>query len=126
MSKFYSLMVAFLLSSTAFAAGGYVGPGTNSGYTGPSMTRETNVTTVAAALKARDDTQVVLQGNIIRHLGKDKYEFKDNTGTIRVEIDDDDWPAEAVSDKTTVKLYGEVDRSRRGVKIDVDYLEIVR
>lgn len=122
----YPFLLALFFSSTVLAAGGYVGPGKESRYTGPSVTKQANINTVATALNARDDTQVILQGHITRHLGRDRYEFTDNTGMIKVEIDDDLWPAEQISEKTTVKIYGEVDRSRRGVEIEVDHLEIVR
>jgi len=113
------------------AARGYVGPGNAPahhpnarGYVGPGAANI--ATTAAAALQAADDTPAVLQGNIVRRIKKERYEFQDATGTVQVEIDDDDWPPQPVSEKTVVKLTGEVDRNWRGVEVDVDFVEIVR
>jgi len=94
---------------------GYIGPGTPT------------ITTVAAARQAADDTAVILEGYITRRINQDdRYEFKDQTGTIIVEIDNDDWPG-PVSDKTKVRLYGEVDKDLIGkAEIDVDHLEIIK
>src|SRR5690606_35257924 len=52
-----------------------------------------NVRTVTAAEAANlpDDTRVRVEGRIVRSLGDEEYEFRDDTGTMRVEIDDDDW-----------------------------------
>ncbi|WP_017937622.1 NirD/YgiW/YdeI family stress tolerance protein [Zestomonas thermotolerans] len=113
--KALALLFVPLLSASAFAAGGY---------TGPSNTPQ--VTTVAAALEAPDDTPVVLTGQIVKRLKGDKYEFKDATGTIQVEIDDDDWPPQQISESATVKLTGEVERDLTGREIDVDIVELVQ
>lgn len=103
-----------LFSAVTFAAG----------YTGPdgSMT----ATTVKTALDARDDTPVTLQGYIIKRLKGDHYEFQDVSGTIEVEIDDDEWPGTQINEKTQVKLYGEVDRHLGGAKVDVKRVELVQ
>ena len=54
------------------------------GYTGPAAT-----TTVMEALELRDDANVILEGNIVKYIGGEKYEFKDKTGSLTLEIDDD-------------------------------------
>lgn len=93
------------------------------GYTGPGAI--TQVSTVAAALDAADDTPVVLQGQIVKRLQDELYEFKDASGTIQVEIDNEDWPAQAVSERAMVKLSGEVDRDLTSREIDVDSVELI-
>lgn len=55
----------------------------------------------------------------------DKYEFKDASGTITVEIDNEDLPAVAFNDKTKVKLTGEVEKNLMSREIDVDLVEII-
>lgn len=120
-----ALMVLPLLSSAAFAAG-YTGPGNNTaaaGYTGPGAAAQ--ITTVAAALQAADDADVVLEGHVVNRLRDDRYEFKDATGTIQVEIDDEDWPGQAVSDSTKVRLIGEVDKNFNSREVDVDRVELI-
>ena len=57
------------------------------GFTGPGL----SVSTVAEANKMSDDQPVVLVGQIQQSLGDEKYLFKDASGTITIEIDDEDW-----------------------------------
>ncbi|AGZ33152.1 MAG: YgiW/YdeI family stress tolerance OB fold protein [Pseudomonas sp.] len=109
--------LAFLLVpvfSTAALAAGYTGPGAQP------------VITVAAANEAADDTPVVLQGFVTKKINNDdKYEFKDNTGTITVEIDNEDLPATPFNEKTKVKLTGEVEKHLMSREVDVDIVEII-
>ena len=93
--------------------GGFVGPGSS------------DMTTVQEALKARDDTPVVLEGVIESRIRGDRYQFRDATGTIIVEIDGDDWRGLTVGPKDIVILHGEVDtRMFSDSQIDVDRIEL--
>lgn len=119
-------MKKFLLSSvlvlSLFGAGFQDGQtptnqGNYGGFTGP---KAQGSNTVAAALKAWDDTMVTLKGNITRQVGHEKYEFKDSTGSMIVEIDDDKWYGLSVGPNDTVEIYGEVDSETfRKNEIDV-------
>ena len=112
-ARYLALLIAPLFSTAALAAG-YTGPGAEV------------VTTVAAANDAADDTPVVLQGFVVKKLNNDdKYEFKDATGTVTIEIDNEDLPTVAFNDKTRVKLTGEVEKGLIKREIDVDLLEII-
>ena len=86
------------------------------GYTGPSAA----AMTVAEAKKLSDDTPVVLVGKIEKSLGGEKYLFTDNTGSVTVEIDNDDWRGLNVSDKDTVEIRGEVDKEFMNLEISVN------
>jgi uncharacterized protein (TIGR00156 family) len=100
--------------STATLAGGYTGPG------------GAVVDTVAVANKASDDSAVILDGVIIKKLNNDdKYEFRDGTGTIIVDIDDEDLPVMAFNENTRVKLTGEVDKGWFQREIEVDRLDVI-
>jgi uncharacterized protein (TIGR00156 family) len=77
------------------------------------------------ALALMDDTHVVLEGQIVKRLQDELYEFKDATGTIQVEIDDEDWPAQKVSENTKVRLTGEVDKDFNSHEVDVDRVELI-
>ena len=79
-----------------------------------------------AALEAADDTPVVLQGTIVKRIKGDIYEFRDATGSMKVEIDDEDFPPMEINDKTRVKLTGEVDRDLVGREIDVEFVEVIK
>ncbi len=112
-TRHLALLLAPLFSTAALAAG-YTGPGAQP------------VTTVAAAKEAADDTPIVLQGFVTRKIDNDdKYEFRDNIGTITIEIDDEDLPPTPFDDKTKVKLTGEVEKHLMNREVDVDRVEIV-
>ncbi|MFQ6703340.1 MAG: YgiW/YdeI family stress tolerance OB fold protein [Alphaproteobacteria bacterium] len=81
------------------------------------------IVTVKQVNEMRDDVPVIIQGKIIQRMGDEKYLFEDNTGSITIEIDDDDWRGQTVTPTDTVKLYGEVDRGIFKTEIDIDYVE---
>ena len=85
-----------------------------------------NAITTEAAKSLPDDTKVVLRGTIQKHLRKDYYEFRDESGTVTVEIDDDDWHGLIVSPDDRVELRGEVDRDFNSMKIEVEFIEILK
>lgn len=126
MNKFAFLSVLLLvlfcgvvLSADAAIAkdkGGFTeNTGTMGGFTGPGPA----LTSVKDAEGMRDDARVYLKGNIIQFLGKDKYLFKDQSGTITVDIDDDEWNGQSVGPQDTVEIYGKVDKDWNSVEIDV-------
>ena len=86
-----------LLSPQAFAQ--YTGPGAG-----------TAASTVADARAQRDDHPVVLRGTLISKIGDERYQFRDASGQIEVEIDDEDLPPQAIGADTVVELRGKVDR----------------
>ncbi len=122
-SLLIGISTTLLISTSAYASGfkdgslsgrgGFVGP--NSG----------TITTVVQALSAGDDTPVLLTGYIKSSLGDELYLFFDPTGTITVEIDDDEWRGQTVTSKTKVRLSGEIDRESNSVLVDVDVVNIL-
>lgn len=116
MNKFFAvsaLVLTFAVASNANAQAQNLG----GGFQGPTIAS----TTVADALKFNDDTPVVLVGNIQKNLGNEKYQFADKTGTIVVEIDDEDWRGQVVKPENTVEIRGEIDKELLGTpEVDVD------
>ena len=117
----YTSLFAITIVFSGVAHSGFVQPrdpaDNNGGFSGPSN----SVTTVAEALKAKDDTLVVLTGKIERETSKEKYLFRDSTGGMIVEIDNEDWKGQTVTPADTVVIYGEVDKEIMGApEIDVD------
>jgi uncharacterized protein (TIGR00156 family) len=103
-----------LLSASTLASAQYQGPNA-----APS------VKTAAEANRAADDTPVALEGTLARKVADETYEFKDATGTVRVEIDDEAFPmGRPVDAGTTVRLFGEVDKDWGVVEIDVKRFDI--
>jgi len=73
-----------------------------------------------------DDMKATLEGRILRKVADEEYLFSDDTNEIHVEIDDDDFPRQPVSETTRVRLEGEVDTHRyKEVDFDVDRMTIL-
>ncbi|WP_329842953.1 NirD/YgiW/YdeI family stress tolerance protein [Stenotrophomonas hibiscicola] len=83
--------------------------------------------TVAKARVQRDEQPVVLQGTLVAKVGHQRYRFRDATGEIEVEIDDDEMPQHRTIDSSTqVELHGEVDKHRlKPTDIDVDHVHVM-
>jgi uncharacterized protein (TIGR00156 family) len=90
------------------------------GFTGPSSFAARKVNEVK---NLPNNTDVTLEGKIERKLRRGQYLFNDGTGTITVEIDHKEWRGQTVSPEDVVVLYGDVDRSYNGLKIEVDWIE---
>lgn len=71
-----------------------------------------NVVNVQQIAKLKDETGVTLTGQITKHVKSDHYEFKDTTGVINLEIDDDLWRAAGLKVGDHVRAVGEVDTHR--------------
>ncbi|MBK0065247.1 MULTISPECIES: NirD/YgiW/YdeI family stress tolerance protein [unclassified Acinetobacter] len=71
-----------------------------------------NIATVQQVAKMKDETGVTLTGQITKHIKSDHYEFKDRSGTISLEIDDDIWRAAGLKVGDHVRVVGEVDTHR--------------
>jgi uncharacterized protein (TIGR00156 family) len=52
--------------------------------------------------------------------------FKDGTGEIEVEIDDEDFRGAKITPETKVRLVGEVDKDWTSTTVDVDLVEVVQ
>lgn len=91
-------------------------------FTGPSV--QGNSTTVATALDARIGTYLTLEGNLVSHLREDYYMFRDASGEMRVEISQRRFGGQQVGPNDTIRIMGEVDRSRAGRYIWVKSLTL--
>ncbi|MEG0434808.1 MAG: NirD/YgiW/YdeI family stress tolerance protein [Morganella sp. (in: enterobacteria)] len=126
---------AFALLATLLAgSAGSVFAATNGGFEGPGAPSATTVTTtqtggfsgpdarkmtVADALKLSDDANVVLRGKIVSQIDKKHYEFKDSTGTIRVEISPKRWDGLKVTPQDEIEVEGEIDKEWNKTELDV-------
>ena len=91
------------------------------GFTGPSV----EVITVEQAKNMNDDAFVILRGSIKQNVGDDIYVFTDGTGSINVEIDEDEWNGLNVGPVDVVEIRGEVDKGWSTLEIDVDRISKV-
>lgn len=81
------------------------------------------ISTIKQVMEMRDDVPVIVKGNIVQRMGDETYLFEDATGSITVEIDDDEWRGQTITPSDTVKLYGEVDRGIFKTELDINYVE---
>lgn len=87
----------------------------------------TNVISVKQALAAADDSYVTVEGTLLNKVGDETYLFKDATGQMRVEIDDEVWLGQHVgSEGNQVRLYGEIDKGFSRTELDVKQLTIIK
>lgn len=128
-----ALLLAAALTALPLASAhaGYQGPGApaqghvySGGFNGPGSM---NINCAADVEKAYDDALAVLEGNIVEQVGKDRYIFKDASGTVLVKIKGRHFQGMSVTPKTRVRISGEVDKDTfERTKIDVKRLEIIR
>jgi len=116
-SRITALSLAATLAASAALADGKTG-----GFTGPDTVP---LVSAVDATALPDESMVKLQGFIVRALGDEKYEFRDNSGTITVEIDGDDWGGVQATPEVMVELLVEVDRDFRKVEFDVESVRLV-
>ena len=117
-------IMGILMVGTANADEGKMRPAPQGGFVDGTV--ET-IVSVQQVKDMRDETPVVVVGQILQRAGGDDEEFlfQDATGSIIVEIDDEDWRGQNVKPTDTVKLRGEVDRGLFKKQIDVDFVEII-
>lgn len=109
------LAVMLLLALPAWAA--FEGPGST-----------IDITTVAQAQKASDDTPCAIDGYIVEKIPNkhDKYLFRDATGQLTVEIKDKMFEGRTITPNTHVRITGKVDKDLlEDATIDVKKLDIL-
>ncbi len=95
-------------------------------FTGPGGTSTVN--SAAQVADAPDDTPCMLEGHIVERVNgeHDKYTFKDATGSVVVEIDDDLFRGRDIGPSDKVRLSGEVDKKTfRSNQVDVEWMEVI-
>ena len=110
--KKLSAILLMLLFGTGFSIA-------NSTY-GGFYDKEANNINISDALRMKDNSHVTIKGNIVKRLTNDTYLFKDSTGTITVEIDNEKWMGVTAGKQDTLELSGEIERNLTSIKLDVD------
>lgn len=106
----------------ALCAVGIAANAETGGFKGPD---NRTLVTIAKVADLPDDAQVRLIGYIEKSLGDEKYEFRDESGLIVIEIDDDEWNGVEASPEVRVEIAGEVDKDRQSTELDVDEIRLV-
>ena len=108
------LATVLLLSFTANAA--FVGDGAT----------PMNVTPVKSAVELPDDSKVIIEGYIVKKLRDELYLFKDSSGEVEIEIDDEDFRNIKVTSDDKIRIKAEVDKDFTSTSLEADYLEIIK
>ncbi|MBE6452755.1 MAG: NirD/YgiW/YdeI family stress tolerance protein [Alphaproteobacteria bacterium] len=77
-------------------------------------------TTVEQAKNMPDESFVIMEGTITSNLGDEVYVFTDSTGSINIEIDDEEWNGINPNTDEIIMIQGEIDKDGNIVEIDVE------
>lgn len=126
MKKYAALIAATLLASAPVLAaqqGGFVDPNAPApaAHTqqGGFHADHTSVVTVKQAEAMKDDSWITVRGQLEKQTGNEDYLFRDESGTMTVEIDHKRWNGVTVSPKDRVELTGELDKDFNSIELDV-------
>jgi uncharacterized protein (TIGR00156 family) len=73
-----------------------------------------------------DDEKIILEGYMIKQVKSEHYLFKDKSGEIEIEVDDEDFRGVKVTPEIKIRIIGEVDKDWSSTTIDVDHIELVQ
>lgn len=132
MKKLLKIMIITMLVSpvSVYAQGGFVADKPNT-VSPTSKGDYTKLTTIAEAKKQPDDTFVMLEGYITgsaKSLNAEEYMFKDDSGTIKIEINKNVWRNQTVTPSTKIRILGQVDHNPfvGSTEIEVRQLDIIK
>ena len=71
------------------------------------------ITPVSKVGKMWDEAHVVVEGHLVEQTSGDRYTFRDESGSIQVELEHEDFAGLNVTANDKVRIYGEVDNGFR-------------
>lgn len=98
-------------------------------YQGPTSTKLYTVTQIKenASQLDKSDALVKIIGYVVDRIDDDTYWFKDNSGRIQVEIENDQIPDFPFDDKTKLVIVGEVDYDvLEEVEVEVEFIQLAK
>lgn len=110
MNKASAIGLIALMSVSSFAMAAYTGP------------QEQDKVSVAQLKDLADDSWTTLEGKLVKHLGGENYLFRDASGEVEVEVDQDVWRGVEVGPEDLVRIRGEVDHSWNKSEVEVESL----
>ena len=118
MRKIFFLSVAMCFTAT-LAQAQFIDKG---GFKDPAAMTNT----VAEVKQMKDNSHVVLEGKIEKRLKDEEFLFADSTGSITVEIDDDEWQGQTVTPQDTVEIKGKLDKGVFEDETDVKQIRLIQ
>jgi len=121
-SIFWSILfVMVVLSVNTVYGQGFAGIGPGSG-----TNAQVQTVTASQVKNLWEGSLVILTGNIVNSLGREKFTFRDSTGEVTIEIDSNLWVLLdlTVSANDRVEIRGEIEiQKNRTMVVDVLYLK---
>lgn len=117
----------FAVLGVMTTASAFAGPGNMANKNMNNNMNNNNMMEVVTVEQVRampDDSPVIIRGYLLRQNGENSYVFQDTTGTINLEIDDEDWGGLTVSPTDMVEVWGEVDKNGMSMmEVDVSAIK---
>lgn len=116
------LTIAALVSAPVMAAqGGFVDPNApaSPSHGGGFKADQPSIVSVKQAEEMKDDSWITVRGQLEKQTGDEDYLFRDQTGTMNVEIDHKRWNGQTITPKDRVELVGELDKDFNSIELDV-------
>lgn len=93
---------------------------------GQFVSDSASVLTVATVKQMNDNAWFTLEGHIVKQVREEKYIFRDQSGEIEVEIDNDKWKGRKVDPSTKIRIAGKVEKEwLRSMEVEVKRIELV-
>ncbi|HIE5766478.1 TPA: YgiW/YdeI family stress tolerance OB fold protein [Proteus mirabilis] len=92
---------------------------------GGFVSQSTSVTSVSNVDNLPNNSTIIIEGFIVRNITHNVYEFKDDSGSIRVKIDNDKWNGLNVSSDTKIRIEGRIDNHLVQDEINVGRISLV-
>ncbi|WP_301099154.1 NirD/YgiW/YdeI family stress tolerance protein [Otariodibacter sp.] len=94
------------------------------GFSDPNQSQV--ITKISELDKLNDDQLVVLQGKIVKRIGKEDFIIRDRSGEKRVEIEDEAWRGIDLTPNDEVRFYGEVEKSWNKTEVEIHRMEKIQ
>ena len=117
MKKISMLAILALMPMCAAVAG------TKNIHTSKMNSQNPTYWSVTEIMNLPDNSPVVLHGKITKNMGDEVYLFEDSTGTIMLEIDEEDWNGNTVTVDDVVTVYGNLDKNDGYIEVDVNSIQ---
>ncbi|ERT11549.1 YgiW/YdeI family stress tolerance OB fold protein [Photorhabdus temperata] len=110
--------------TTHMQSGGFSGPNAaqapiQTAPLGGFVDNNARISTTQQVKSMRDDSWVMLEGNIESRIRDDHFIFRDNSGMVEVEIDHKYWNGQTITPQDKIRIEGEVDKEWGTVTVDV-------
>ncbi len=107
------------------AAVGILFGGTNALADNHQKTETKPISKVSDIQSMPDDSVVYIQGYVVEDLGDDNYKFKDDSGTINIEIDEDIMEGNNVVGEAMMFITATVDKDGNVTSLDAEEVDII-